>query len=342
MDLLSRISRSIQGSMAARANIQGQWGIRFACDFTAGFHVILAGQCKVECKTTGQILDLGPGDLVFFSRGYYHELKSHADANCIDVDDFRARQSNTSSYSKLAWQEQNETNLTVNSKKVSAAISLSDQKASEDMTSFLSGRYLFPAGPVHPLFRALPDYFHIPGSSLPLHHPIKHLVELVSAEFSRPDASEVILSKLTDTLFHYILRHWLLDHDSRTHWASLYSDEAVLRAIESMEDGLDRNWTVESLARAQGLSRATLARRFKEVTEMGPMEYLNQIRMQRAASLFREENGTIEQVARRVGYDSAFAFSRSFKRNFGVAPMQFKKSHGLSAGISISDQPRTS
>ena len=324
MDLLSRVSESIQGSVAAQARMQGRWGLRFACDYTAGFHVILGGRCNVLCNTTGQVLDLSTGDLVFFARGYHHELKSDAGAQSIDVEDYRSRtESETPEASKFGREMKQRSSGAAETR---LAISRQTADPSEQAeTRFSSGRYLFPAGPMHPLFRALPEYFHIRGSSLAPHDPIKHLVELISAEFLRRDASRIILGRLTDTLFHYILRHWILENESESHWSALYSDEAVLRAIEAMEDALDRGWTVESLARAQGLSRATLARRFKDVTGIGPMEYLNQIRMQKAARLIRKGDGTIEHVARTVGYDSPYSFSRSFKRIFGMAPARFKR-----------------
>lgn len=290
VDLLSRISDSIQGSVAARARTSGRWGVRFASDFAAGFHVLLRGQCLVECSTTGRILTMHPGDIVFFARGYDHELKSDVGVNCVDVSDFRT-----------------------------------ELPAAGEETCFLSGRYQFPSGPLHPLFRALPEYFHISGSELLVHDPIRSLVQILSVEFSRPDSSELILSRITDTLFHCILRHWMLSNDAASHWAMIYSDIAVLRAIEAMEDRLNTDWTVSSLARAQGLSRATLARRFKEVTRMGPMEYLTQIRMQRAARLLKKTDHTVEQISLEVGYESPFSFSRSFKKIFGTAPREFRR-----------------
>ncbi len=335
--------------------MQGRWGLRYACDFTASFHVILGGTCTVRCNTTNQTLDLNPGDLVFFSRGFYHEIKSDLYASSIDIEQYREGEVANSGKERLAGGEarvQKSRNQRTGSGGVRTKQEIEDPttpdpSSSEDVTSggetrFISGRYLFPSGPMHPLFRALPDYFHIRGSSLGPHDSIKHLVELLSAEFLRKDASHIILSRLTDTLFHYILRHWILENESETHWSALYSDEAVLRAIESMEDALDRAWTVESLARAQGLSRATLARRFKEVTGTGPMDYLNQIRMQRAARLIQQESGTIEHVARSVGYDSPFSFSRSFKRTFGMAPASFRKNQKGMAKNSTGDRPRTS
>jgi len=317
--LLSRISDSIQGSVAARARVSGQWGVRFSCDFAAGFHVLLKGSCLVQCNTTNQVLQMVPGDIVFFARGYYHELKSDPGANCVDVRDFRA-------------------DLNMNppeSSRLKQTVPGMTQSQAED-TSFLSGRYVFPVGPLHPLFRALPEYFHIKGADLPLHDPIKGLIQILSQEFAREDASDAILSRITDTLFHYILRHWMLEHDSSSHWAALYADEAVLRAIESMEDRMEYPWTVDSLAGAQGLSRATLARRFKEATGTGPMEYLKQIRMQRAARMLQNGEGNVEHISMRVGYESPFSFSRSFKRFYGLSPREFRASDATQATITRS------
>ena len=58
---------------------------------------------------------------------------------------------------------------------------------------------------------------------------------------------------------------------------------------------------------------------------MGPMEYLTQIRMQRAARLLQQSDRTVEQISMEVGYESPFSFSRSFKKIFGMAPREFRK-----------------
>ena len=84
-------------------------------------------------------------------------------------------------------------------------------------------------------------------------------------------------------------------------------------------------WSVEALARVSGASRATLARKF--VAEVGPppLAYLTRIRLEDAARRLKTSADGLAEVAARVGYQSEFAFSRAFCREFGLAPGQFRE-----------------
>jgi transcriptional regulator GlxA family with amidase domain len=102
-------------------------------------------------------------------------------------------------------------------------------------------------------------------------------------------------------------------------------DEQVQRALQLMDQQLDRRWTVSELARHVGLSRPAFARRFKQSTGKSPLRYLTNKRMERAADLVRTTDWGLAQIATRVGYDSEFAFNRAFKRAHRVAPGTFRR-----------------
>ena len=48
---------------------------------------------------------------------------------------------------------------------------------------------------------------------------------------------------------------------------------------------------------------------------------------QQAAACLRDSALPLEEVAERCGYDSASAFSRAYKRAYGVAPGQWRRLH---------------
>ncbi|MBY0440138.1 MAG: helix-turn-helix transcriptional regulator, partial [Burkholderiales bacterium] len=84
-------------------------------------------------------------------------------------------------------------------------------------------------------------------------------------------------------------------------------------------------WTLEGLAARAGLSRTVLAERFRSAMGETPLAYLRTVRMQKAVRLLSETSRTLEQVAREVGYQDAFGFSRAFKRSTGLAPRAFRQ-----------------
>jgi AraC-like DNA-binding protein len=66
------------------------------------------------------------------------------------------------------------------------------------------------------------------------------------------------------------------------------------------------------------MSRTSFCQRFKQVSGFTPFEYQTWWRMQLAWQ-YLESGETVQIVADKVGYASEAAFSRSFKRQFGVA-----------------------
>jgi len=84
-------------------------------------------------------------------------------------------------------------------------------------------------------------------------------------------------------------------------------------------------WTLASLARVAGLSRAAFAARFTERVGEPAMRYLLSLRMQRAKTLLQDQQATIAAVATRVGYQSEVAFAAAFKREAGTSPSAWRR-----------------
>ncbi len=107
-------------------------------------------------------------------------------------------------------------------------------------------------------------------------------------------------------------------------WYRAYGDPVVGPALRLLHNSPERPWTVASLARATGASRAALARRFTELVGEPPMTFLTGWRIALAADLLREPGATVGSVAPQVGYGSAFALSTAFKRLRGISPAEHR------------------
>jgi AraC-like DNA-binding protein len=101
----------------------------------------------------------------------------------------------------------------------------------------------------------------------------------------------------------------------------------VARALALLHRDIRRRWTVDDLGREVGLSRSALADRFIRLIGVPPMHYLAKWRMQVATQKLRSTSASLGQVAQTVGYDSEAAFSRGFKKAFGVAPATWRRSN---------------
>lgn len=102
-------------------------------------------------------------------------------------------------------------------------------------------------------------------------------------------------------------------------------DEYVARALAAMTGAPARRWTVAALSRVAGLSRAPFARRFRRATGTSPRRWLTVHRLTIARARLASSDVPLAVVAGEVGYGSEFAFSKAFKRLFGVAPTVFRR-----------------
>lgn len=189
------------------------------------------------------------------------------------------------------------------------------------------------------LLDALPGWLHVPGvdrmpTGLPASSTDWMAVTLASVqtEAAHPSlGSGLMLSRLLDLLFVWTLRYWLgtsaAENCERLH---ALADPLVGRALTLMQARPSAPWTVESLASALNQSRSGFAQRFTLATGTTPMRYLAGWRLQLAAQLLTSGNRRISQIAGEVGYESEPAFSRAFRRHFGVSPNRYRQ-HGPAA-----------
>ena len=151
------------------------------------------------------------------------------------------------------------------------------------------------------------------------------LVDLLATELMREDpGQEVVLDRLLDLLLVTVVRSWLASEEQVTRGLA-HADPTVGEALRLMHHHPEHGWTIASLAREVGVSRAALARRFGELVGEPPMTYLTHWRLSLAADLLVATDDAIDSVARRVGYGSGFALSAAFKRVRGVSPQQHRK-----------------
>ncbi len=158
---------------------------------------------------------------------------------------------------------------------------------------------------------------------------IRSTLQYAAKEVSagRP-GSETVLAKLSELLFVDAVRRYAEAlPEGQTGWLAGLRDVYVARALALLHHDVSRRWTVDDLGREVGLSRSALADRFIRLIGEPPMHYLASWRMQVATQKLRNTSASLAQIAEIVGYDSEAAFSRAFKKAFGVAPATWRRSN---------------
>lgn len=109
----------------------------------------------------------------------------------------------------------------------------------------------------------------------------------------------------------------------------------LARVEAFVADNLTKPLRLTDLARAAGLSPMHFAAQFRATTGLPPHAYLVSRRIERAKILLSDTPLPLAEIARAVGFRSHSHFSTAFRRQSGVAPMQWRRRH---AGRDDSDE----
>ena len=191
-------------------------------------------------------------------------------------------------------------------------------------TGMLCGEVRFQHRASNQLLAALPPVFIIPNDAAC--NWLGPLVQLLVEESVRSSAgASVIINRLSEIVFMYALRHYVVTHPEQTGVLSLYAHPRLSNAIDLMHKNPGQEWTLEMMAKNAAQSRTQFAKTFRAVSGLTPMEYLTWWRMQ-LAWVYLAEGGRVSYVAEKVGYKSESSFMRAFKSAFGVSAGQVRKS----------------
>lgn len=274
----------------------GKWSIRKPRYEDPAFCLLLDGSCFLEPDGIGA-LELTEGDFVLLPEMPGFTLASDLDLSPTAVDFDPSRETHYGS------------------------------AAGPVTMRMLGGYFRFDRSNAQLLVKLLPPVVHIrpeePGATR-----VRRIVELIGdeADADRP-GRVLILEHLVEVLLVEALRFRSASATSEEQGllAGL-SDPALARTLREIHLDVTRRWTVEQLARTAGMSRATFAERFSRKVGMPPMQYLLEWRMALAKAMLRGERPSLAEVAERVGYQSASAFSTAFTRLTGRSPSEFARS----------------
>jgi signal transduction histidine kinase/DNA-binding response OmpR family regulator len=107
-------------------------------------------------------------------------------------------------------------------------------------------------------------------------------------------------------------------------------DEKFLKKVKSIVEKNIGNpsFGVEKMADEIHLSRAQLFRKLKAITGLSPNEFINNIRLDKAASLILAKADIVTQISYSVGYNDQSYFAKRFRKKFGVSPKEYAAKSG--------------
>jgi AraC-like DNA-binding protein len=263
----------------------GVWRVSRSAAGRPFYCVILAGSCRIAVDGHEPIT-LVEGDFVLIPSSYVHTLSSLEPAAA-----------DTAPVASLQ-----------------GGFRLGVQSGPPDV-QMLVGHCVFGSPDAALLVSLLPKLVYVGGDKR-----LATLVQLLGDEArERRPARDAILTRLLEVLLIEALRATAGATDSPGLVSGL-ADERLALAIRRMHENPARPWTVAQLANEAALSRSAFFARFNRALGVAPIEYLISWRMALGKNLLRQRDIGVAEVAGRVGYSSASAFSAAFTRHVGVPP----------------------
>lgn len=138
--------------------------------------------------------------------------------------------------------------------------------------------------------------------------------------------SSGVMSRLAESLLTEAIRQYSATlGEQDVGWLNGMKDPQIGRVLAQIHHRLNAPWSAESLAREAALSRSAFVERFTSLVGIPPIRYLTMWRLQTAKLGLKESSKTVAQLAHSVGYNSEEAFSRAFKREYGLSPAQWRE-----------------
>ncbi|MES2419006.1 MAG: helix-turn-helix domain-containing protein [Bacteroidota bacterium] len=121
-----------------------------------------------------------------------------------------------------------------------------------------------------------------------------------------------------------------MDRDKQSYFSTFqpsrnHNDDLVASAQDKIESNYHDTITIEELIKDIPSSRRNIVRRFKLITGITPIEYLQQTRIAAAKKLLERTTQQMTEVIFKSGYSDPKAFRKVFKKNVGMTPSQYRE-----------------
>lgn len=152
---------------------------------------------------------------------------------------------------------------------------------------------------------------------------IDEIFDKIESEWCSPDEfTEESLRCLVYSLFFVMARN-------NNRFTSKSSGSIFIEScVKYIQKNFMNHLSLSEMARMNCVSPEHLSRMFKKETGFGFNEYITLVRLQRAESMLKNENGkSVSEIAYACGFNDSNYFSDKFKRAYGVIPSEVRKKY---------------
>jgi DNA-binding response OmpR family regulator len=176
------------------------------------------------------------------------------------------------------------------------------------------------------------DYSHIPVILLTARNSLQSKIEGLElgadAYIEKPFSPEYLQVQIANLLANRSKIKEYYTNSPLVHIKSIAYSKADELFLEKLHETIYKNLgntelDVDELAKIMNMSRPTLYRKIKSISDLTPNELINLTRLKKAAELLAEGMYKIYEVSDMVGYHSHTHFGRNFLKQFGMSPSDY-------------------
>lgn len=176
------------------------------------------------------------------------------------------------------------------------------------------------------------DYTHIPVILLTAKNTLQSKIEGLKlgadAYIEKPFSPEHLRVQIANLLTNRVKIREYFAKSPLVHMKSMAYSSADEHFLEKLNEAIyshleDTELDVEKLARIITMSRPTLYRKIKAISNLTPNELINITRLKKAAELLASGSYKMYEIADMVGYNSQNNFGRNFLKQFGMTPSDY-------------------
>lgn len=193
----------------------------------------------------------------------------------------------------------------------------------------------FQAGITGLSLKGLPANYLIAREEEPLHAFYSYgqaffngIEEILAEQQKNDEASALMLKCIVMKLLVYIIKERYVPSDRQeknVFYLERYDKTAMVNNILAfINENYMKPVSLAKISENTYLSPIYVSRVFKEATGESPISYLIRVRLSKACELLAR-NASVREIARQVGYEDAYHFSKLFKKYYEVSPMAYRK-----------------
>lgn len=177
-----------------------------------------------------------------------------------------------------------------------------------------------------PFAAQLPELIHVRLSSAGTEDWLVGIVDQIVQEVDHSSAGSLqMLTRLTDLALLEVIRRQMKNaRNGPTGWSAAARSQTLNRCLHLIHEHPMRNWSLNDLARQSGQSKSALSGSFSSLLNQSPIQYLRRWRLFLAAQDLRAGRKGISEISFEYGYGTEAAFSRAFKKTFGLPPSKWR------------------